>query len=174
MSNKAAESDSSADEGAKRPLNARDAALWAELAAAVSLTQVENDWLTKDLVNQQVLASTPLTYTEELHDALNGGGIRSTPDNEHDMIWSTFRNDSFTHWAVSCSLQYRSVETNMLDKADSMLWFDDLEGGDEFKEIEPSIHFQENQWGMEVLFCRMGLASPSHSKLEKSPSRWAS
>ena len=70
LSDKDAESDSSSDEDAKRPFNARDTALFAEVAAQASLTQVENDWLIPDLVNQQVLATTPVIYTEELHDAL--------------------------------------------------------------------------------------------------------
>ena len=137
------DSDSSAHEGAKRPFNARDAALWSQLAATVSLTQVENDWLISDLVNQQVLASTPVPYTEQLHDALNGGGVRSMSDSEHDMVWVTFTNESFTHWAVSCSLQYRSSETLMLNEEDSMLWFDDLEDGGELKRLNQASFFEK-------------------------------
>ena len=137
------DSDSSAHEGAKRPFNARDAALWSQLAATVSLTQVENDWLISDLVNQQVLASTPVPYTEQLHDALNGGGVRSMSDSEHDMVWVTFTNESFTHWAVSCSLQHRPSESLILNKDDSVLWFDDLEDGGELKRLNQTSFFKK-------------------------------
>ena len=143
LSDKDDRSDSSSDEDAKRPFNARDAALFAELAAQASLTQVENDWLIPDLVNQQVLASTPVIYTEELHDALNGGGVRSMSDSEHDMVWVTFTNESFTHWAVSCSLQYRSSESLILNKEDSVLWFDDLEDGGELKRLNQTSFFKK-------------------------------
>ena len=111
------------------------------MAAQASITQVENVWLIPDLVNQQVLATTPVIYTEELHDALNGGGVRSMTDSEHDMVWVTFTNESFTHWAVSCSLQYRSSETLILDKEDSVLWFDDLEDGGELKRLNQTSFF---------------------------------
>ena len=67
---------------------------------------------------EQVMASTPITYTEDIHEALNGGGLCSMMGSEHDMVSLTFTNDSFTHWAVSCSLQYRSTESNMLNKHD--------------------------------------------------------
>ena len=104
LSDKDKKPDFSSDEDDKRPFNARDTVLFAAMAAKASLTQVENDWLIPGLVNQQVLASTPVIYTEELHDALNCGGVRSMSDSEHDMVWVTFTNESFTHWAVSCSL----------------------------------------------------------------------
>ena len=51
LSDKDDKSDSSSDEDAERPFNARDAVLFAEVAAKASLTQVENDWLIPDLVN---------------------------------------------------------------------------------------------------------------------------
>ena len=82
---------------------------------------------------QQVVAITPILYTEDIHEALNGGVLRSMTDSEHDMVCLTFTNNSFTHWAVSCSLQYRSTESNMLDKDDSVLGFDDLEDGGALK-----------------------------------------
>jgi hypothetical protein len=64
------------------------------------------------LVTQQVVASSPIAYTEELHEALNGGGLRSMSDSEHDMVCLTFTNENFTHWAVSCSFNYNIVLLN--------------------------------------------------------------
>ena len=112
------------------------------------------------MVTQQVMASTPIVYTEDIHEALNGGGLRSMSDSEHDMVCLTFTNESFTHWAVSCSLQYRSPESNMLNKHDSVLWFDDLEDGGELKRFNQTF-CHATQQEMEVLFCRSGFAQPS-------------
>ena len=120
------------------------------------------------------MASTPILYTEDIHEALNGGGLRSMTDSEHDMVCLTFINDSFTHWAVSCSLQYRSTESNMLEKDDSVLWFDDLEDGGALKRFNQTSFFHETQQEMEVLFCRSSLAHPSQCKLERYVSRWLS
>ena len=137
-------SDSDSDSDATRPkFNARDATLFAEMAKQVSIRQVESniEWLDQHLVTQQVMASTPIVYTEDIHEALNGGGLRSMTDSEHDMVCLTFTNDSFTHWAVSCSLQYRSTESNMLNKHDSVLWFDDLEDGGALKRFNQTSFF---------------------------------
>ena len=114
-------SDSDSDPDAIRStLNARDATLFAEMAKQVSIRQVESntEWLDQHLVTQQVMASRPIVYTEDIHEALNCGGLRRMTDSEHDMVCLTFTNENFTHWAVSCSLQYRSIEWNMLNKHD--------------------------------------------------------
>ena len=119
-------------DGERPQFNARDATLCAEVARHAFITQVEfNDWLNERLVTQQVVASSSVVYTEELHEALNGGGLCSMSDSEYDMVFLTFTNESFTHWAVICSLQFRSPESRMLDNEDSALWFNDLddEGG---------------------------------------------
>ena len=98
--------DSDSDSDAKRPqFNARETTLFAEVAAPASITHVIfNEWLDQRLLTQQVMASSPIVYTEELHEALNGGGLRSMSDSEYDMVFLTSTNESFTHWAVSCSL----------------------------------------------------------------------
>ena len=129
-------SDSDSDSDATRPkFNSRGATLFAEMAKQVSIAQVESNtaWLDQHLVTQHVIASTPIVYTEDIHEALNGGGLHIMTDSEHDMVCLTFTNDSFTHWAVSCSLQYRSTESNMPNQHDSVLWFDDLEDGGALK-----------------------------------------
>ena len=87
------------------------------------------------------MASTPIVHTEDIHETLNGGGLCNMTDSEHDMVWLTFTNDSFTHWAVSCSLQYRSTESNMRNKHDSVLWFDDLEDGGALKRFNQTSFF---------------------------------
>ena len=82
-----------------------------------------------------------MLYTEDIHEALNGGVLRSMTDFEHDVVCLTFTNENFTHWAVNCSLQYRSTEWNMLNKHDSMLWFDDLEDGGALKRFNQTSFF---------------------------------
>ena len=137
-------SDSDSDSDATSPkCNARAATLFAKMAKQVSIRQVESniEWLDQNLVTQQVMASTTIVYTEDTHEALNGGGLRIMTDSEHDMVWLTFTNDSFTHWVVSCSLRYRSTESNMLNKHDSMLWFDDLEDGGALKRFNQTSFF---------------------------------
>ena len=57
------------------------------------------------------------------------------------MVFLTFTNESFTHWAVSCSLQFRSPESNMLDKKNSVLWFNDLEDEGELKRLNQASCF---------------------------------
>ena len=93
------------------------------------------------MVTQQLVASTPIWYTEDIHEALNGGGLHSMTDSGHDMVWLTFTNEIFTHWAVSCSLHYRSTESNMLNKHDSVFWFDDLEDGGALKRFNQTSFF---------------------------------
>ena len=120
--------------------------MFAEVARHAFITQVEfNDWLNERLVTQRVVASSPIVYTEGLHGALNGGGLRSMPDSEYDMVVLTFTNGSFTHWAVSCSLKFRSPELNMLDKEASVLCFNDLEDEEELKRLKQTSCFHETQ-----------------------------
>ena len=126
------------------------------------------------MVTQQVVASTPILYTEDIHGALNGGGLRSMTDSEHDMVCLTFTNENFTHWVVSSFLQYRSTESNMLNRHDSVLWFDDLEAGGGLKRFNQTSFFHETQQEVEVLFCRSDLAQPSQCTLEKYVSRLVS
>ena len=153
--------------------SARDSTLFAEMAKQVSITQIDSN-IGVLATTQQVVASTPISYTEDIHEALDGGGLRSMTDSEHDMVFLTFTNDSFTHWAVSCSLQYRSTESNMLNKHDSVFWFGDLEDGGELKRFNQTSFFHETQQKMEVLFCRGSLAHLSQCKLESYVSRWVS
>ena len=82
------DSDSDSNSDAKRSqFNARETTLFAEVAAQASITQVGfNEWLDQRLVTQQVVASSPIVYNEELHEALNGGGLRSMSDSEYDTI----------------------------------------------------------------------------------------
>ena len=138
VSNAGLDSDSDLDARAK--FNARDSTVFAEMAKQVSITQIDSN-IGVLATTQQAVASPPNSYTEDIHEALNGGGLRSMTDSEHDMVCLTFTNDSFTHWAVSCSLQYRSTESNVLNKHDSLLWFDDFEDGGALKRFNQTSFF---------------------------------
>ena len=59
-------------DAARAHFDARATAIFEEVAAQASITRVENEWLDPGLINQQVLACTPLGYTYELHCALSG------------------------------------------------------------------------------------------------------
>ena len=126
----------------KKPFDAVTLATFAQEAGVQNVNLLEYDWVHDMLANQQIVANTPVPYTQEFHEALLGGGLHSISDSHHDFVWVIFTNDTHTHWAGCCSLQFRDPNTLQIDTTGPVLWFDDLENGGRLMKMGQACFFK--------------------------------